>query len=80
MHNRITTTQHDRFIKGLTMALHNEELLSRLSDSEISLYKFILDNRGYLESYSTHFFGVYKTWWRFSNTIPLLYEIINYEF
>lgn len=68
----MATTPKDRFIKGLTMALHNEELLSRLSDSEISLYKFILDNSIYLGSNITHSFGTYKIWWKFTYGISKL--------
>jgi hypothetical protein len=74
MHN-IGITQHDLFAKRLIMVLHNEELLSRLSDSEISLCKFISDNKGYLVSHIRYEFGMYKTWWRFMYT-----QDINNEF
>jgi hypothetical protein len=53
-------TPKDRFIKGLTMALHNEELLSTLSDSEVSLYKFILDNSFIIKSHVIKHFGKYR--------------------
>jgi hypothetical protein len=41
--SRIAPTPKERFIKGLIMALHNETLI--LSESERSLYRFILDHR-----------------------------------
>ena len=39
----IAPTPKDRFIKGLTMALHNENII--LSESERSLYEFILSHK-----------------------------------
>jgi hypothetical protein len=42
------------------MALHNEELLSTLSDSEVSLYKFILDNSFIIKSHVIKHFGKYR--------------------
>ena len=39
----IASTPKDRFIKGLTMVLHSENII--LSESERSLYEFILSHK-----------------------------------
>ena len=44
----IAPTPKDRFIKGLTMALHNENII--LSESERSLYEFILSHKNVVNS------------------------------
>jgi hypothetical protein len=41
--SKIATSAKDRFIKGLTMALHSENII--LSESERSLYEFILSRK-----------------------------------
>jgi len=46
--SRIASTREDRFIKGLTMALHSENII--LSESERSLYEFILSHKKALNS------------------------------
>jgi len=45
--SKIAPTPKERFIKGLIMALHSETLI--LSESERSLYRFILDHRDDLQ-------------------------------
>lgn len=45
---RIAPTPKDRFIKGLTMALHSENIT--LSESERSLYEFILSHKNVVNS------------------------------
>ena len=44
----IAPTPKDRFIKGLTMALHSENII--LSESERSLYEFILSHKNVVNS------------------------------
>jgi hypothetical protein len=44
----IAPTPKDRFIKGLTMALHSENIT--LSESERSLYEFILSHKNVVNS------------------------------
>ena len=46
--SKIATSAKDRFIKGLTMALHNENII--LSESERSLYEFILSHKNVVNS------------------------------
>lgn len=41
--SKITTSAKDRFVKGLIMALHSENII--LSESERSLYEFILSRK-----------------------------------
>jgi len=41
--SKIAPTPKDRFIKGLTMALHSENIT--LSESERSLYEFIISKK-----------------------------------
>jgi hypothetical protein len=41
--SKIASTPMDRFIKGLTMVLHSENII--LSESERSLYEFILSRK-----------------------------------
>jgi len=61
---KIIPTPKERFIKGLIMALHSETLI--LSESERSLYRFILDHRDNLHSLIRNHYGwdIYKTWWK----------------
>jgi len=46
--SRIAPTPKDRFIKGLTMVLHSENII--LSESERSLYEFILSKKDVVNS------------------------------
>ena len=46
--SRIAPTPKDRFIKGLTMVLHSENII--LSESERSLYEFILSHKNVVNS------------------------------
>jgi hypothetical protein len=55
--HRIAPTPKEKFIRGLIMALHSETLI--LSESERSLYRFILDNKDNLFSRTNK----RKTWW-----------------
>ncbi len=57
---KIAPTPKERFIKGLIMALHSETLI--LSESERSLYRFILDHKDNLNSLIRG--RPRKTWWR----------------
>ena len=41
--SKIATSAKDRFVKGLIMALHSENII--LSESERSLYEFILSKK-----------------------------------
>jgi hypothetical protein len=59
--SRIAPTPKERFIKGLIMALHSETLI--LSESERSLYRFILDHRDNLYS-GVRKRRIMKQWWR----------------
>jgi hypothetical protein len=55
---KIAPTPKEKFTKGLIMALHNETLI--LSESERSLYRFVLDHRDDLKS----LFRNHKMWWK----------------
>ena len=57
---KIAPTPKERFIKGLIMALHSETLV--LSESERSLYRFILDYKDNLNSLIRG--RPRKMWWR----------------
>lgn len=46
--SKITTSAKDRFVKGLIMALHSENII--LSESERSLYEFILSHKNVVNS------------------------------
>jgi hypothetical protein len=46
--SKIASTPIDRFIKGLTMVLHSENII--LSESERSLYEFILSHKNVVNS------------------------------
>ena len=46
--SKITTSAKDRFMKGLIMALHSENII--LSESERSLYEFILSHKNVVNS------------------------------
>ena len=46
--SKIASTPKDRFIKGLTMVLHSENIT--LSESERSLYEFILSHKNVVNS------------------------------
>lgn len=59
--SKIAPTPKERFIKGLIMALHSETLI--LSESERSLYRFILDYRDNLNSLIKGR-RPRKMWWR----------------
>ena len=56
--SKIAPTPKERFIKGLIMAMHSETLI--LSESERSLYRFVLDHRDDLKS----LFRNHKMWWK----------------
>jgi hypothetical protein len=58
--SKIAPTPKERFIKGLIMAMHSETLI--LSESERSLYKFILDHKNKLNSLIRG--RPHKMWWR----------------
>jgi hypothetical protein len=59
--SKIAPTPKERFIKGLIMAMHSETLI--LSESERSLYKFILDHKNNLNSLIS-IRRRHKMWWR----------------
>ena len=58
--SKIAPTPKERFIKGLIMAMHSETLI--LSESERSLYRFILDHKDNLNSLIRG--RPRKMWWR----------------
>jgi hypothetical protein len=58
--SKIASTPKERFIKGLIMAMHSETLI--LSESERSIYKFILDHKNNLNSLIRG--RPHKMWWR----------------
>ena len=58
--SKIAPTPKERFIKGLIMAMHSETLI--LSESEQSLYRFILDYKDNLNSLIRG--RPRKMWWR----------------
>ena len=58
--SKIAPTPKERFIKGLIMAMHSETLI--LSESERSIYKFILDHKDKLHSLIRG--RPSKMWWR----------------
>jgi hypothetical protein len=58
--HRIAPTPKEKFIKGLIMAMHSETLI--LSESERSLYRFILDYKDNLNSLIRG--RPRKMWWR----------------
>jgi hypothetical protein len=58
--SKIAPTPKERFIKGLIMAMHSETLI--LSESERSIYKFILDHKNNLNSLIRG--RPHKMWWR----------------
>ena len=62
--HRIAPTPKEKFIRGLIMALHSDTLV--LSESERSLYRFILDHKDDLDSTIINNYGWYKIWWRIS--------------
>jgi hypothetical protein len=57
--SKIAPTPKERFIKGLIMAMHSETLI--LSESERSIYKFILDHKNKLNSLIRR---RPKIWWK----------------